>query len=90
MRNYHVHSVVVPFMDLSCSALFSVLQCFCSGLQCIAVCCSVLQCVAVCCSVLQCAAVCCSVLQYVAVSCSVSRIFLVQRCAVELEPHQKF
>jgi len=41
--------------------------CWCSVLQCVAVCCSALQCVTVRCSVLQCIAVCCSVLQCVAV-----------------------
>ena len=52
----------------------SVMQCVavrCSVLQCVAVWCSVMQCVAVCRSVVQCGAVCCSVVQCGAVCCSV-------------------
>jgi len=48
---------------LRCVAIYSVVQCVGSVLQCVAVCCSVLQRVAACCRMLQRVAVCCNVMQ---------------------------
>ena len=83
--SHRVRGAALPHISISLSlslhgVYYSVLQCACSVLQCVAVCCIVWRCVAVCCSVFQCAAVCCNVLQCFPISRALPYRLYTVRC----------
>ena len=86
--SHRVRGAALPHISTSPSLSlhgmrYSVLQCVCSVLQCVAVCCIVLQCVAVCCSVPHCFAMCCSASRYRELSPTVFTRYAVS-CTIHL------